>query len=51
MLRRNKYRRASNLGLQSFQNIRQWFDYVREERGYDVLSVLIANKIDITDDR
>ncbi|CAK62866.1 unnamed protein product (macronuclear) [Paramecium tetraurelia] len=34
---------------QSFADIKAWLDYVREERGSDVVGVLIANKIDIKD--
>ncbi|CAD8101194.1 unnamed protein product [Paramecium primaurelia] len=32
---------------QTFADIKSWLEYVREERGSDVLGVLIANKIDI----
>ncbi|EGR31760.1 ras oncogene family protein, putative [Ichthyophthirius multifiliis] len=37
--------------LSSFQNLNKWLDYVREERGKDVLIVLLANKIDLADQR
>lgn len=35
------------LDYQTFADIKSWLEYVREERGSDVLGVLIANKIDI----
>eukprot|EP01015_Nassula_variabilis_P003288 TRINITY_DN1206_c0_g1_i5.p1 TRINITY_DN1206_c0_g1~~TRINITY_DN1206_c0_g1_i5.p1 ORF type:complete len:136 (-),score=36.25 TRINITY_DN1206_c0_g1_i5:42-449(-) len=35
----------------SFQNIPKWIEFVKEERGNDVLIVLVANKIDAADRR
>ena len=32
--------------LSSFQNVNRWLEYVREERGTDVIIMLVANKID-----
>jgi len=38
-------------GAASFQNVNKWIEYVREERGTDVLVVLIGNKIDAAEKR
>ncbi|KAL4464414.1 hypothetical protein ABPG72_010901 [Tetrahymena utriculariae] len=35
----------------SFASVNKWLDYVREERGDGVLIVLLANKLDIPDQR
>lgn len=35
----------------SFQNINMWLDYIKENRGDDVTVVIIANKIDQTEER
>ncbi|KAL4454520.1 hypothetical protein ABPG73_003989 [Tetrahymena malaccensis] len=35
----------------SFASVNKWLDYVREERGDGVLIVLLANKLDISDQR
>ena len=32
----------------TFKNVVKWLDYVREERGNEVLIALVANKIDST---
>ena len=39
------------LDASSFQNVNKWIEYVREERGTDVLVVLIGNKIDAAEKR
>ncbi|VEU20002.1 DEKNAAC100823 [Brettanomyces naardenensis] len=33
----------------SFNDVQKWFDYIREERGSDVLIVLVGNKSDLED--
>jgi len=35
----------------SFMNINKWIEYVREERGNDVIIALVANKTDMEDKR
>jgi len=35
----------------SFANINRWVEYVREERGSDVIIALVGNKIDLEDKR
>ncbi|KAM3146598.1 hypothetical protein pb186bvf_001128 [Paramecium bursaria] len=37
--------------LQSFENIKKWLSIVREEQGYDVQIILVANKIDVGQNR
>ncbi|KAM3146594.1 hypothetical protein pb186bvf_001124 [Paramecium bursaria] len=37
--------------LSTFENISRWLDYVKEERGSDVLTILVANKIDVKQNR
>lgn len=39
------------LDVNSFQNLNKWVEYVREERGNDVLVVLVGNKIDAAENR
>lgn len=41
----------TKLDSTSFQNLNKWVEYVREERGTDVLVVLIGNKIDAAEGR
>jgi len=38
-------------GRTSFANINRWIEYVREERGNDVVIALVGNKIDLEDKR
>jgi len=35
----------------SFNNLEKWLDYVKDERGEDVLAILVGNKCDVTDQR
>lgn len=51
------YIRDSNVAIivyditnkESFNDVQKWFDYIREERGSDVLIVLVGNKSDLED--
>ncbi|EGR33304.1 ras small monomeric gtpase, putative [Ichthyophthirius multifiliis] len=36
---------------QSFQNLSKWIEYVKEERGNEVLTILLGNKIDLQENR
>ncbi len=36
------------LGKSSFDSLTKWIDYVKEERGNDVLIYLLGNKIDVS---
>jgi Ras-related protein Rab-6A len=38
-------------GSSSFQNVTRWIEYVREERGTDVIIALVGNKTDMADKR
>jgi len=37
--------------LESFNNVAGWIDYIKENRGDDVLIFIIGNKIDQLEDR
>ena len=37
--------------INSFNNLEKWLEYVRDERGEDVLPILIGNKCDAIDQR
>jgi len=37
--------------LESFNNVAGWIDYIKENRGDDVLIFIIGNKIDMIEDR
>lgn len=38
-----------SLDEETFNNIPRWLEYVKEERGNEVIIYLVANKIDLTD--
>lgn len=36
---------------ESYNNIEKWIDFLKENRGDDVLSYVIGNKLDLAEDR
>ena len=36
---------------ESYKNVMTWLDYAKEHRGDDVLIFIVANKIDVTEER
>jgi GTPase SAR1 family protein len=39
------------LGRSSFENLQKWLDFISEQRGNDILIVLVANKLDLKERR
>lgn len=50
-LRCFRYKLIRGLVMETFNNVQVWLDYIREEGTSDIIQVLVANKIDLVEDR